>query len=132
MTAHEDTRHVVYKIPVDPKQIEGNIEWTTFDEFKLRNFQFYNINFPKPLTKNNWHEGICDCSDFFKKYMCVHVLGISLRMKFIVAPDEAKALPLGQKRKRGRPALAKAALIVQENWHAYLDFLYFYNYQLIN
>lgn len=113
MTAHEDTRHVMYKIPADPNQIDENSEWNTFDEFKLKNFQFYNVNFPNPLTKNTWHEGICDCSDFFKKYMCVHILGISLRMKFVIAPDEAKALPLGQKRKRGRPALAKAALVLQ-------------------
>lgn len=113
MTVHEYTRHIMYTIPADSAQVDESSEWTTFDEFKLKNFQICHVNFPNPFTKNNWHEGICDCSDFFKKFMCIHVLGISLRMKFVIAPDEAKALPLGQKRKRGRPALAKAALILQ-------------------
>lgn len=113
MTVNDESSHITYTIPAHSNQIEQSSEWSTFDEFKLRNFQFYNVTFPKPLTRTNWIEGKCDCSDFFKIYMCVHILGISLRMKFVIAPDEAKALPLGQKRKRGRPALAKAALVVQ-------------------
>lgn len=113
LTVSENQSHVTYKIPVRSNHIEQPEEWNTFDEFKKRNFQFNYVKFPKPFSKNNWNEGVCDCADFFKLYICAHVLGISLRMKFIVAPPEAKALPLGQKRKPGRPAKAKAALIVQ-------------------
>jgi hypothetical protein len=45
--------------------------------------------------------------------MCKHVVGIALRLKFCRAPAEAKNIPLGQKRKPGRPAKAKKALLIQ-------------------
>lgn len=113
MTVSEDSSHIIYQIPAGRNQVEQTGDWNSFDEFKKINFQSNHVSFPKPLTRTNWIDGRCDCSDFFKIYTCVHILGIALRMKFIIAPDEAKALPLGQKRKRGRPALAKAALVVQ-------------------
>lgn len=116
MKVTEEIDRVVYKIPngIDTSATGvQNDEWNSFEDFKVKNFQSNYVIFPAPLTKHNWQEGVCDCSSFFKLYMCEHVLGISLRMKFVVAPDEAKALPLGQKRKRGRPARAKAALVIQ-------------------
>lgn len=116
MKVTEDTNRIVYKIPIGIETTSTNLqidEWNSFEDFKANNFQFNYVVFPASLTKSNWNEGKCDCSAFFKVYMCEHVLGISLRMKFVVAPDEAKSLPLGQKRKRGRPARAKAALVIQ-------------------
>lgn len=105
-----------FKIPSDPDKpdtIDRLCEWNSFDEFKILNFACHDVTFPMPYTKDNWREGKCTCSTFLKTFICEHVVGISLRMKFATAPDEAKSIPLGQKRKRGRPALAKAALVLQ-------------------
>ena len=52
----------------------------------------------------------CTCP-FFRQ--CKHALGIKIMRKEIIVRPEAKNIPLGQKRKRGRPAKAKKALIVQ-------------------
>jgi hypothetical protein len=45
--------------------------------------------------------------------MCKHVIGLAIRLKYVVPPLEAKNIPLGQKRKRGRPSKAKRTPIVQ-------------------
>lgn len=116
MKVEELDLEIVYKIPHDPEKsdmIDRNLDWNTFEEFKTNNFACDYVKFPKPFTKENWLEGNCSCKDFFKNFICQHVIGISLRMKYVIAPDEAKNIPLGQKRKRGRPALAKAALVLQ-------------------
>lgn len=116
MNVIEEDDCIVYKIPNDVKSSDFSgpkDEWNSFEEFKTENFKFSHVSFPRPLTKDNYSQGVCDCCSFLKLYTCEHVLGLGLRMKFVVAPDEAKSLPLGQKRKPGRPAKAKAALIVQ-------------------
>ncbi len=43
---------------------------------------------------------------FLKEYMCKHVLGIAIRLKVFQVCLEAKNIPIGQKRKRGRPPLS--------------------------
>jgi hypothetical protein len=50
---------------------------------------------------------------FFKQLCCKHIVGIAIRLKHALPPPEAKNIPIGEKRKRGRPAKAKKALIVQ-------------------
>ena len=50
------------------------------------------------------------------KTLHVQTCGLNLRIALrmmAVAPDEAKTVPIGTKRKRGRPAKAKKALIIQ-------------------
>ncbi|CAF3896417.1 unnamed protein product [Rotaria sordida] len=42
-----------------------------------------------------------------------HIVGIAIRLKCCKPPPAAKTVPIGQKRKRGRPAKAKAALLIQ-------------------
>lgn len=87
--------------------------YKTFDDFKRNHFSIVCVKFPAPYTRGNWHKGICSCRNYFKLYMCEHILCISLRSKYVSSPEEAKCVPIGQKRKRGRPALAKAALVFQ-------------------
>jgi hypothetical protein len=58
-------------------------------------------------------KGTCTCRNFVKEYRCKHVIGVALRLKLCEAPLEAQSVPIGQKRKRGRPSKAKKALIVQ-------------------
>lgn len=116
MKVTESESKIVYKIPDDPSKpdmIDRNLDWNTFDQFKKNNFACHHVSFPTPYTKENWLDGKCSCKDYFKNFICQHIIGVSLRMKYVIAPDEAKNIPLGQKRKRGRPALAKAALVLQ-------------------
>lgn len=42
------------------------------------------------------------------------MIGIAARSRLVTVPPEAKAIPLGQKRKRGRPAKSKKALVRQD------------------
>lgn len=118
MHVDETQTYVSYKIPADPnrtdvEQMSTDINWATFKQFKEECFAFYVTNFPAPFSKDNWMKGSCDCYQYFKLYMCVHILGIALRMRYVTVPDEAKTIPIGRKRKRGRPALAKPALVWQ-------------------
>lgn len=68
-----------------------------------------------PISRDNWLESKCDCREYFKLYMCAHIIGIAIRFKVVMPPDEAKSLPIGQNRKRGRAAKAKPALFRQES-----------------
>jgi hypothetical protein len=52
----------------------------------------------------------CDCISFKKNYICSHSLGTKIILKLVTAPAEAWAIPLGQKRKPGRPKKAGPAL----------------------
>jgi len=53
------------------------------------------------------------CPAFFKNYICKHAVGMAIRLKYCKPPAAAKTVPIGEKRKRGRPAKAKPALLVQ-------------------
>lgn len=91
--------------PVDWTLIES---WTTFDQFKTRAFIGWKI-----VWETNWRNVTCNCPVFLKNYICKHVVGIAIRKNLIAVPNEAKNVPIGQKRKRGRPAKSRKALLVQ-------------------
>ena len=44
--------------------------------------------------------------------MCKHIIGLAIRLKSAKPPPAAKDVPIGEKRKRGRPKQAKKALII--------------------
>jgi len=48
-----------------------------------------------------------------KNYICKHVVGMDIRLKHCKPPSAAKTVLIREKRKRGRPAKAKMALLVQ-------------------
>ena len=82
----------------------------TFDEFRKLPFGLWVIT----ITDEGAAESsLCSCPYFLKNNTCKHVLGMLIRLKVVQAPDAAKCIPLGQKRKRGRPAKAKRVLLVQ-------------------
>lgn len=91
----------------------GHDEWRTFRDFKRYICSAVTTSFDHPTTALNWLNGVCNCRTFYKEYLCEHVVGFALRLKLTNAPNEAKAIPIGQKRKRGRPAKAKSALCLQ-------------------
>lgn len=105
---------ITYSIPIgDVDKVESIkevcSEWTTYNEF-VQSFDVVHTKFDYPISAQNWNFARCDCVIGFKQYLCEHIVGIALRLKIVEAPAEAKNLPLGQKRKRGRPAKSKPAL----------------------
>jgi hypothetical protein len=88
-----------------------SLKWNTFQQFKEKAFSVWFVTLPK--EKSQWMKGICNCPSFFKKYMCKHVVGLAIRSRFCTPPVAAKNIPIGQKRRRGRPSKAKKALLIQ-------------------
>ena len=93
--------------------------WKTFKAFSENINDFYIVKIHEDANPCNdlWRENDCSCAAFAKQYICKHVIGLCLRknlMDVTQMPVAAKSVPLGEKRKPGRPALAKPALVVQD------------------
>ena len=85
------------------------MRYNTFKQFRDRAFKVWVVEIPK--QKENWIAGKCSCPKFFKSFMCKHLIGTAIRLKFAKAPPAAKQVPIGQKRRRGRPKEAIKALL---------------------
>jgi MULE transposase domain len=107
-----------YYIPAGTKETMTRAEiekynkkkWTSFDQFKDLQFGIWKLTLPN--NGSEWTKGICNCPNFFKEYICKHVIGMAIRLKFCKPPPAAKDVPLGEKRKRGRPRKATKALLI--------------------
>lgn len=89
------------------KHERRNGKWKTFDEYTSWRQEIWTIEvFPNQTVT-------CSCPIHLKRGICKHSLGMQIRRKEVEVPLEAKNIKLGQKRKRGRPAKAKQALLVQ-------------------
>lgn len=86
-----------------------NKKWTTFNQFK-KSFDIWCMEME---NDSDWKTSKCNCPAFFKNYICKHVVGMAIRLKYYKSPAAAKTVPIGEKRKRGRTAKAKPALLVQ-------------------
>ncbi|CAF4641731.1 unnamed protein product [Rotaria sp. Silwood2] len=86
-----------------------NKKWTTFNQFK-KSFDIWCMEME---NGSDWKISKCNCPDFLKNYICKHAVGMAIRLKYCKPPAAAKTVPIGEKRKRGRPAKAKPALLVQ-------------------
>ena len=66
------------------------------------------------VNQENLKLSKCICNDYQKKYICVHVIGLAIRLKLVVPPTHAINFAFNQKTKRGRKPTAKGgkALIV--------------------
>lgn len=87
---------------------ESTKHWKDFDEFQRINYGTWKIGINKKTSQSE-----CSCPYFMKHLICKHSLGMQIRLKFVDPPAAAKSIPMGQKRKRGRPSKAKKALLVQ-------------------
>lgn len=87
---------------------ENFFPWETFDSYNNSFQTFWIVKIPE-----NGYWKICDCPEFFKKFICKHLVGIAIILKLIEVPVQAKNIPIGNKPKRGRPSKAKKALIIQ-------------------
>lgn len=103
-----------YKVPAKDFEISNEIfiEWSTFDQYRMNHFSSYEVGIPQD-TKRWAESGSCTCPSFFKHNMCKHLIGVAIRLGLATVPPTARNLPIGQKRKRGRPQQAKKALIIQ-------------------
>ena len=86
-------------------------KWTSFDQFKDLQFGIWKATLSDNASE--WQQGICNCPSFFKEYICKHIVGMAIRLKFCRPPSAAKDIPLGEKQKRGRPRKATKALLTQ-------------------
>lgn len=91
----------------DIRNVE-QMKYTTFETFRKRAFKVWIVE----IKDNDWEKGVCSCPRFLKFFICKHLIGVAIRVKLTKPPAEAKNVPIGQKRKRGRPKLATKALIV--------------------
>ena len=82
--------------------------WSTFDEYTASRKAVWTL---VNVTEGNGFT--CNCPVFMKKNICKHSLGLEIHLKIADAPALAKTVPLGQRRKRGRPKQAKPALLRQ-------------------
>jgi len=78
-------------------------KWKEFDDYKRWRSEIWKI------TLHNDGTMTCTCHIFLKEGVCHHSLGMEIRQKRVTVPPAAKNIPLGEKRKRGRPSLAKKA-----------------------
>ena len=84
--------------------------WNTFDQFAKRAFRVWLVTLPN--DGENWRNGSCTCPIFLKKFCCKHLVGLAIRLKLTKPPTAAKCIPIGHKRKRGRPKQATKALLI--------------------
>ncbi|CAF2900140.1 unnamed protein product [Rotaria sp. Silwood2] len=85
--------------------------FNSFDTYKPVYFNIWCVCLSNNAEK--WEEATCTCSSFMKNYICKHIIGMPIRLKYCILPPEANNVEIGTKRKRGRPSKAKKALLVQ-------------------
>jgi hypothetical protein len=82
-----------------------------FDTYKSVYFKICCVCLPNKAEE--WRKTTCTCPSFLKNYICKHIIGMSIRLKYFKPPPEAKNVEIGKKRKRGRPSKAKKALLIR-------------------
>ena len=67
------------------------------------------------IDTDNWQDRkiICSCTDYLKNNICIHVLALAVILTVAKFPLEAKNTQLRQLKKKGRPSMAKKALLTQ-------------------
>lgn len=108
-------------LPLSNEMVNGE-ETSLMDFNKLskpipEDFETYERLFLKWKTtivkENVLSNSICNCPAFGTEYICRHIVGLAIRMKLVTPPPEAKTIPIGEKRKPGRPSKTKPALMIQ-------------------
>lgn len=84
-------------------------QWDSFARFKKEGHSVWEIL----VCRDDVKKSSCTCPFFMKNFLCKHSVGMHIRLQLLEVPVEARNIPLGQRRKRGRPQKAKHALLVQ-------------------
>ncbi|XP_070180839.1 uncharacterized protein [Littorina saxatilis] len=90
----------------DVEKKNQSASWADFDDFAACRHAIWKVTIDPDSDQFR-----CNCPGFLKGNICKHSLGCEIRLKVSEAPSQAKMIPIGQKRTRGRPKLAKAALV---------------------
>jgi hypothetical protein len=85
-------------------------KWRTLEELFECDFSVWVI---ENLCRDNVFNATCSCKRSLKMRLCKHILGMAGRLGYVKLPAVAKNIPIGQRRKRGRPSKSKKALIRQ-------------------
>ena len=88
-------------------KIHQLLSWQTFDTYVKSQSQHWKV----VIEGTDWEHASCTCKSFQKDFICKHVLGIAIRLNVHHVRPEAKNVPIGEKRKRGRPKKCKKALL---------------------
>ncbi len=80
-----------------------------FDAYKSVYFKIWRVSLLNNVEE--WGKETFTCSLFVKNYICKHIIGMSIRLKYCKPPPEAKNVNIRSKRKRGRPTKAKKVLL---------------------
>jgi len=101
------------EVTEDQIQTVKEMRWNTFEQFKKRASIVWIVDIPNDGdTAEKWKGGKCTCPCYLKQFICKHLIGLAIRLKYVKPPPAAKLVPIGQKRKRGRPKKATKALLV--------------------
>jgi hypothetical protein len=73
-----------YHIPAGTKETVTKTEiqkynkkkWISFDQFKDLHFGIWKLTLPN--NGSSWKKGTCHCPNFFKEYICKHVIGMGI------------------------------------------------------
>lgn len=101
---------IIYKTISNKKKVDYT------SEEPLREFLQENGSITRTVLSaqpDDWKTGQCNCKEYLKKYICHHIVGLAIRLKYVKPPVAARNTPFGEKRKRGRPAKALKALLIQ-------------------
>lgn len=114
--AHKkDDNSITYIVPSGTKTSITTLDRSTFDtleQYRDNCFEYYLVTMPNSNSKDSdsYLRGVCDCPQFYKHYMCKHILGVALRLKLVKVPLSACNTKLPVKMGPGRPGKAKKAL----------------------
>ena len=80
-----------------------------FDTYKSVYFKIWCVG----LSNNpeEWRTATCTCPSFLKNYICKHVIGMSIRLKYCKPPPEAKNVEVGTKRNKRQTIESKKSFI---------------------
>ena len=78
------------------KQYE-NCRFNSFDMYKSVYFNIWCVCLSNNPEK--WKEATCTCSSYMKNFVCKHMVGMSVSLKYCKPPSEAESVKIGTKRK---------------------------------
>lgn len=111
----ENAEYSYYYVPagngslsVTAEAIEAhkNLSYGNFHQFVSNHFGIWKVSLPK--DKDSFGDAQCTCPQFFKVYICKHIIGMGLRLKLVDIPLEIRKLETVQG--RGRPKKTGLAL----------------------
>uniref|UniRef100_A0A914WXP9 Uncharacterized protein n=1 Tax=Plectus sambesii TaxID=2011161 RepID=A0A914WXP9_9BILA len=81
--------------------------WPSFDMYVEMRMSMWAVSIPM----ENWKSCTYSCPLFLKKLKCKYLIAVAATFNLTSILISAKAIVLGQKKKRGRPAKATKALV---------------------